>query len=792
MTDGYESGYESEHEKTSHGKLKLQTWSLCATEGGDSDPNSDASDVENISGEDLSIEDYDSDEYSAVVSEVSQAQPRIASARDQVSKESTMGLTRQDVDLETRKEKKRRHPSLYESRLIRDRTTLVEKKFAAKQDAAATRSPLIKQELAIPAEAPVPDTVFKPGLWGLSLDDAVGLAGQDVDRMVFDIHGTSLPFSGRVPIVVARCMGKIMNSMDETVSCCLRVGSYPDDPEQFAQLKEAFHAPPTYGTEIDWTRYSAFDAAHVLFDYLKSLPPLIPSDLSCKLPSLDDYIQNEYIPSDLASLQIYATCMRRMPQNSRQLLLILIAFLASQVGFAERYYSNDRGGFFNEAATCCSTVLSHALEHRRATFTLLVVNAGYFMGLANRRPPTYAEWNDLIAARTRLVDSRGTIRQAQTEETMRDFRAQPEASSSPEPSQTDPSNERQEEPERINTHDHTHEQVEEIDHDDRGSTSDEPRHTPRSIVEDESDADQGLQGLSDNDVEAVPEEVLKPSEREWTRKLVECKGKGPPNKSKAPAVATEDDFDGDFHEVDTQNPQYTPPELALSAPEVEYLPQVQPELESEPLTMVDVPSHLEMVHLQYDDSISTKQDTTEEEVFIPLAPSPPLSPWEPPIAADSIQADWRQYLEGVSLPPSPRLDTRLLRVQPSRVNITSLDDSLVMQAAFEERLGQDRLALIQKERLSTPREADLEVHAGTEDSIARKRRHRRSNSSWISIPKQGRPRSAAGESVKSVGRKSTRKAEEELRRMAEKGHKKSNSTSSKPKGFRETLHDMFH
>jgi hypothetical protein len=484
--------------------------------------------------------------------------------------------------------------------------------------------------------------------------------------------------------------------------------------------------------------------------------------------------------------------MRRMPQNSRQLLLILIAFLASQVGLAERYYSNDRGGFFNEAATCCSTVLSHALEHRRATFTLLVVNAGYFMGLANRRPPTYAEWNDLIAARTRLVDSRGTIRQAQTEETMRGFRAQPEASSSPEPSQTDPSNERQEEPERINTHDHTHEQVEEIDHDDRGSTSDEPRHTPRSIVEDESDADQGLQGLSDNDVEAVPEEVLKPSKREWTRKLVECKGKGPPNKSKAPAVATEDDFDGDFHEVDTQNPQYTPPELALSAPEVEYLPQVQPELESEPLTMVDVPSHLEMVHLQYDDSISTKQDTTEEEVFIPLAPSPPLSPWEPPIAADSIQADWRQYLEGVSLPPSPRLDTRLLRVQPSRVNITSLDDSLVMQAAFEERLGQDRLALIQKERLSTPREADLEVHAGTEDSIARKRRHRRSNSSWISIPKQGRPRSAAGESVKSVGRKSTRKAEEELRRMAEKGHKKSNSTSSKPKGFRETLHDMFH
>lgn len=556
-------------------------------------------------------------------------------------------------------------------------------------------------------------------------------------------------------------------------------------------MKEAFHAPPAYGCDTDWTEYSANDAAHVLFDYLKSLPPLIPSDLSCKLPALDDYIQNDYAPSDLASLQTYATCMRRMPENSRQLLLLLIAFLASQVGLAERYYPNDRGGFFNEVAACCSTVLSHALDHRRATFTLLVVNAGYFMGLANRRPPTYAEWNDLIAARTRLVNWRGALHQVETIELGRNCEAQPEASPSPDTPRTGLSGEEQEAPEEMATNAPTHEHVQESDHGDCDSDSDEPRHTPQSFAEDGPEADPGIQGLSMDNDEAASEEALKPPEREWTWESVQRKSGSPPNTVEASTVAAEDEIDSNSRDVDVRNPGVTPPEPAPLEPEIELLPQADPEREPEPPTVIDVNSLLDVVQLQHDDSIRANQDTTDEEMFIPLAPSPPLNPWEPGTVVDPIQTDWRQYLEGVSLPPSPRLETRVLRVQPPRFDITPVDDPFVAQNAFEEHLQQDRLALVQQARLKTPREADLECHADTEDSATRKRRHRRSNGSWISIPKEGRPRSAAGESVKSVKRKTNGKADEESRQTAKKGHKRSASSYGKPKGFRETFQDIF-
>ena len=176
-----------------------------------------------------------------------------------------------------------------------------------------------------------------------------------------------------------------------------------------------------------------------------------------------------------------------------------------------------------------------------------------------------------------------------------------------------------------------------------------------------------------------------------------------------------------------------------------------------------------------------------------MAPSPPLRPWKPPTTANYVENDWRQFLEGISSPPTPKLDTRVPRYPPPPLlDITPADDEFNLQDAFEKRLEQDGLALIQQRRLNTPREADLEVHADAEDSAARKRRHRRSNGSWISIPKEGRPRSAAGESVKSVKRKSNSKAEEESRQTAKKGHEKSASSSSKPKGFRETFHGIFH
>lgn len=63
------------------------------------------------------------------------------------------------------------------------------------------------------------DQPFRPELFGLFVSDAVEIAGYSIDHMPFMIDGRIVFFSGRVPLIVAKCIEKVLCSRSEAGRC---------------------------------------------------------------------------------------------------------------------------------------------------------------------------------------------------------------------------------------------------------------------------------------------------------------------------------------------------------------------------------------------------------------------------------------------------------------------------------------------------------------------------------------------------------------------------------------------
>ncbi|KAJ8111650.1 hypothetical protein OPT61_g5809 [Boeremia exigua] len=771
---GAPTGYRSYQDKP-----RDEYWSSCATKGQESEQDDDTSDRETWSSEDITIEDYDSEQFDAIDLDQVPSQVQASDTGHSFGTQKAVDPSLYEQSPRTTPKQSQNQSRLHESRLIQRRDTVVETLAITAQPTTMTRSRFVQQRQIGSKEAPELNEPYRPGLWGISVSEAVDVAGYSINSMLLTIYGSKIPYSGRVPIVVAKCIEKVICSDNEagtTAAHYLRSMKYRRNPEHFAQLKEAFNAPPSYGIDIDWNNYTATDAIDVLFDYLKSLcEPLIPSNLSCKLPSLDSYIQRDYVPSDLASLHVYGICLAKMPESSRQLLLILIAFLASRLGCAEEFPDDNNDGLYDEVASQWGSVLSHPLDYRTATFTLLIVNAGYFLNRANGKPPTPAEWDTHIKSRASLINKNEVENIQQDEVQQRKAESMLEKDSAG-AAMSSISEEQLQAPEHDSNHDGELETAKAYDYEDQRDGDEDPKHTHRPIVEDVVLEDEHrIELLPPDDDKTVLNRDMRLPERTRICETVELEDKELAHRNQTQSTAELEGTVNEVHLLSVSSPDLTPAEPE-TVPASSSTARIAPYRESD-----------EVLH---DESCAGNQDAPRRNESVP-APPHPQTIQDPIATSDLTGNDWQQYLEGVSSPPTPKLESRLSRPELPRLNITSVDDGVIVETPS--------VTFVQEGRL-TPIEPPLEPNRAddakaAENTVHRKGNHRRSVSSGRSSTNGFRPRSSAGGSVKSEKRRSRDKDEmqavQKQRQDDKKPPKKPTGWFGRPKkGFRAWVHGI--
>lgn len=570
-------------------------------------------------------------------------------------------------------------------------------------------------------------------------------------------------------------------------------------------MKEAFNAPiSSYGINIDWSKYSATDAIDVLFDYLKSLrEPLLPIDLSCKLPSLDNYQQRNYVPSDWDSLQVYAICLAKMPDCNRQLLLVLLAFIASQVELAERTLCDDHVGFHNEAALRWGFVLCHRLDYRTATFTLLLVNAVYFLRKANGKSPTHAEWEALIKVREQLVAEAEDLplkSAVPTEgESLAGLKYEAADTASPAmPGQH--AQDRLQGNESTSTEGHDNQRLRANDHANSRSDGD------RSELRHQSDGDNAAsevciepRDLPVNHGELAMEDEIKSPARGGSWELLDLENTVSEDMVKVCSAAHVEETDHGFQILAMPTPDGELPRPSPSEPPTDPEPG---------LAVKPSPDHA-FGNLQLNDD-DVQQQAMMDRNGNPIQPvvSRPQTPAMPDVGATQSHWESMQYCVGVSSPPTPKSETKVSRTRLPELSIsTPVDDAVFVGTPSDDQLQEERLTPFQTERLSPlepPFDTGRRDQKDAEATIHKKRSHRSSGGRWTYHPNHSRTKSLGGESTKSEKRKSRdderkRSKDEEEMQAAQKNdqagrkqrRKKSNASLRYPeRGFREWFHGV--
>ncbi|KAF3041059.1 hypothetical protein E8E12_001248 [Didymella heteroderae] len=440
------------------------------------------------------------------------------------------------------------------------------------------------------------------------------------------------------------------------------------------------------------------------------------------------------------------------------------------------------------------SVLSHPLDYRTATFTLLMVNAIYFLRKANGKSPTHAEWDELIRARKKIV--------LEAEDLPKDLAQAIGEKSTADPKQKDADSASPGMPEDYthgqlqghggaSTEDQEDQREQEDDDTDRRGSGDGLQLGHQPNVEDTvSKEDKETQNMPvDNDGFALKEKV-KPSERGWSWEPLDFQ-------------------DTEFNDMVKIR---TATEIGGSEDESQSLVVLTPDLHPPPSDAQFEPDSCSIVksshdhgveHLHHDDSNIVKQDATGQSHIQP-AVSRSQTPQEPVVAADINGTGWRQFLEGVSSPPTPKLVTKLPHAPLPELSITPVDDAAFIEAPFDDQLHEENLTPRQLGPMEPLPEQDRANHGEANATVRKKRSHRKSGGGWTSHPNHSRPKSVAGESVKSESRKSKdderkRNTDEGAAETAQKqGHsgkkqqrKKSNGSFRRPeKGFREWLHGV--
>ncbi|KAB2575773.1 Rho-GTPase-activating protein 5 [Lasiodiplodia theobromae] len=167
------------------------------------------------------------------------------------------------------------------------------------------------------------------GIFGASLEDTLKHAGVAVG--IFDESDEAYVF-GSVPLVVAQC-GVFLKEKARDVKEIFTMNS---DEMVNSDLCLEFNASPQYGKDIDWSKYTAQDAANMLIYYLEWLPePVVPPQLYNRFTQLvrdEDFVASfaagKALPNAEFWIKHYQQLIQELSLANARLLLYLLDVLA--------------------------------------------------------------------------------------------------------------------------------------------------------------------------------------------------------------------------------------------------------------------------------------------------------------------------------------------------------------------------------------------------------------------------------------------------------------------------------
>lgn len=196
--------------RTGQDEYESQSWSRCAMDGEESQQDGDLYGKEACSSDEMSVENFDSEFFDAIESglvteaEQVQSEVQVIQAADLLGVPQRSDQPPQEHDSKITAGCSRNKARFHESRLIRRRDANEESLITTATSMTPAQPDSSQQRTAGLSDR------FRPELWGLSISDATTVAGHNMDSIFFTIYGVSIPFSGRVPIVVAKCIEKVL------------------------------------------------------------------------------------------------------------------------------------------------------------------------------------------------------------------------------------------------------------------------------------------------------------------------------------------------------------------------------------------------------------------------------------------------------------------------------------------------------------------------------------------------------------------------------------------------------
>ncbi|KAH7346045.1 kinase-like domain-containing protein [Pyrenochaeta sp. MPI-SDFR-AT-0127] len=176
----------------------------------------------------------------------------------------------------------------------------------------------------------------------LALDKAVFQVSVDMSIVYAKVeisspHKSIRPkfgLEGYIPIVVAQCSTYIFKKAHYFSNALTSFKS--NNAANVIKLRTAFDTPPSYGSDIDWTKYSASEAGETLYTYLCSLPePLIPAAVARQLALVGavplDGIDTR-TGTDASALQSYVRILATLSMPRHHLLLYLLRVFEHYTG----------------------------------------------------------------------------------------------------------------------------------------------------------------------------------------------------------------------------------------------------------------------------------------------------------------------------------------------------------------------------------------------------------------------------------------------------------------------------
>lgn len=170
--------------------------------------------------------------------------------------------------------------------------------------------------------------------------------------------------------------------------------------KRMKELTEVFDTPPSYGRNVDWSRYSVHDAASLLRRYLNQMPePIIPLDLYAEFRNVitsDRFEQN-------SAVRTYRLLITSCPPANQYLLLYVLDLLAvfAHKSDVNKMSANNLAIIFQPGLLSHPSIMQSKDEHQVAIRVLgfLITHQQHFVLALSPPPPPNLQPEQLTVAR---------------------------------------------------------------------------------------------------------------------------------------------------------------------------------------------------------------------------------------------------------------------------------------------------------------------------------------------------------------------------------------------------------